>query len=58
MGGGKSFTRPLGWAAPICSKPNPGIADLEEHAGVAQLRPIYRYGNHPIHGGPRAAAIQ
>ncbi|WP_420451989.1 hypothetical protein [Ilumatobacter sp.] len=56
--GGKSFARPLGWAVPICSKPNPGIADLERLAGVAHLRPFYRYGNHAIHGGPRAAAIQ
>ncbi|WP_041298009.1 DUF5677 domain-containing protein [Ilumatobacter coccineus] len=56
--GGKSFARPLGWAAPICSKSNPGIADLEGLAGVAHLRPFYRYGNHAVHGGPRAAALQ
>lgn len=54
----KSLTRPLGWAAQICSKPNPGIADLERHAGMGHLRPFYRLANHAIHSGPRASTIE
>ena len=56
--GGKSFTLPLAWAGPACSRPNTGIADLEDLVGLAHLRPFYRFGNHAIHGGPRAAALQ
>lgn len=54
----KSFVRPLGWAAPLFANATPGIAKLEEFAGIAHLRPFYRLGNHAIHGGPRAATLQ
>lgn len=57
---GQAIKKPNGWAVPLANEKSGSVsfARLEKIAGLDHLRPIYRYGSHAVHGGPRSASIQ
>jgi hypothetical protein len=56
---GSTFSRPNQWAAPLFPTQNKSITfkALQDRAGLGHKRPYYKYANHQIHAGPRAALL-
>lgn len=56
---GKEFKKANEWARPLFPNSLQRItfAMLEEHCQLNHLRPFYRYANHWVHAGPRAALL-
>ena len=54
---GKAFTGQYGWAAELLGIERPTFAHLERQAGLAHLRPFYRWACHAVHAGSRGTAL-
>jgi hypothetical protein len=54
---GRAFKGQYGWAAALLDNERPTFADLEQRAGLAHLRPFYRWACHAVHAGSRGTAL-
>jgi hypothetical protein len=50
---GPEYGNEYGWAASVLRKPNPTFRDIEEHVGLAHLRPLYKMASHNVHANPK-----
>lgn len=55
---GSTMRKQNGWAQPLVPEAKRiSFSDLEILAGLQHLRPFYRLGNHFVHAGPHASAL-
>jgi len=54
---GPAFSGQYGWAAELLGTKSPTFAALERQAGLAHLRPFYRWACHAVHAGSRGTAL-
>lgn len=55
---GLDFDQDWGWASRLMpSGKRPTFKRLEELAGIAHLRPYYRWSSHNVHGGPKGGYL-
>jgi hypothetical protein len=55
---GKSFGSQYGWASIDLSKKRPTFRDIEEDAGLDQLRPYYKLASHNVHANPKGVLFR
>ncbi|MFQ5853214.1 MAG: DUF5677 domain-containing protein [Candidatus Binatia bacterium] len=51
---GLSYRNEYGWAASLLGRQDPTLKDLEQHVGLAHLRPFYKMASHNVHANPKS----